>query len=127
MTTTGTIGGKTKGDDFWTVYKVRWDFVTKLCASIPGSPELVKIWLESRQPKVMPPGGKSIDEIQEEVFDTLANPDEQATTLLIFQRQNGALFMRAATVRAHLKDCARVLSNQYIGRTRIDVRKCVVW
>jgi len=36
--------------------------------------------------------------------------------MLVFQRHEGSLAMRAATVKAHMKDCARVLSNQYIGR-----------
>lgn len=34
-------------------------------------------------------------------------------SLLRFQRHNGGLVMRAATVRAHIKDCARVISAQW--------------
>ena len=103
----------------WTKYKVRWDFLTKLCGSVPADPDLIQRWIEARQPKVRPPGGKSIDEIQEEVFDTLAQGEEEAPpTMLIFQRWptiNSVLCMRAATIKAHCKDCARVLSAQYIG------------
>jgi hypothetical protein len=98
---------------------VQWTFLTKLCGSVPGSPDLVQKWLESRQPAVRPPGSKSIDEIQEEVFATLAEPVIEAPpSLLVFQRVNGGVAMRAATVKAHAKDCARVLSAQFIGKIK---------
>jgi hypothetical protein len=100
----------------WTNYRVTWLFLTKLCASVPGDPKLVEAWIEARKPKVRVPGGKSINEIQEEVFDTLgAVEEEEQHSMLVFQRIDGRLVMRAATVRAHIKDCARVLSAQYIG------------
>lgn len=101
----------------WKSYRVTWTFLTKLCGSVPADPELVKAWVDSRKPAVRPPGGRSIADIQEEVFTTLAEPiDETPLSILVFQRVNGALVMRAATVRAHIKDCARVLSAQWIGK-----------
>lgn len=102
----------------WTIYRVRWDFLTKLCGSVPADPDLVRIWITTRRPRVRPPGGKSLDEINEEVLNTLARGeefDESACNILTFQRLNEQCVMRAATIRAHLKDCARVLSNQYVG------------
>lgn len=102
----------------WVLYRLQMDFVTKLCASVPGDPELVKKFLESRAPKAIPPGGRPIEEIQEEVLamvDAEAQEEVQAS-VLVFQRVNGELCQRAATVRAHIKDCARVLGAQYIGR-----------
>jgi hypothetical protein len=64
-----------------------------------------------------PPNTKSLDEITEEVFATLATDQEGEadSNILTFQRHEGGLVMRAATVRAHLKDCARVLSG-FTGR-----------
>lgn len=101
----------------WIVYQVRLSFVTKLCASVPANPELVKAWIEARKPKVRPPGSRSIEEIQEEVLAALADPgEEELSSLLVFQREGRALVVRAATFRAHLKDCARVLSAQWIGK-----------
>lgn len=101
----------------FTEYKVTLLFLTKLCASVPANPEIVKKWIENRQPTVRPAGGKSIDEIQEEVLATLAQgEDEPQYSMLVFQRISGGLAMRAATIRAHIKDCARVLSAQYIGK-----------
>ena len=101
----------------WTTYQVRFDFVTKLCSSVPADPALIEAWQKSRQPRVKPPGGKSIEEIQEEVVASLAEPEaEEQYSMLVFQRDNGSLVMRAATIRAHLKDCARVLSAQWIGK-----------
>jgi hypothetical protein len=102
----------------WTSYRITWLFLTKLCASVPADPEITKKWLEARQPRVRPAGGRSITEVQEEVFASLADEEQSQQSLLIFQRVDGQLMQRAATVRAHLKDCARVLSAQYIGKIK---------
>jgi hypothetical protein len=103
----------------WRRYRVTWTFLTKLCASVPADPEIVQKWLETRQPRVKPAGAKSIEEINEEVLASVergeGEPDEEYS-MLVFQRANGRLVQRAATVKAHIKDCARVLSAQYIGR-----------
>jgi len=100
----------------WTIYDVEWRFITQLCGSVPADPEMIKVWLESRQPKVKPPGGKSIEEIGAEVIETLAEPEEEKLSMLIFQRHDGVLVLRAGTIRAHMKDCARVLSSLYVGK-----------
>jgi len=102
----------------WTYYHVRWDFITDLCGSVPGDPELVEAWLKARQPKVRPPSARTIEEIQEEVFNTLPEQEEemQQYSMLTFQRVNGQLCMRSNTVRAHMKDCARILSSLYVGK-----------
>jgi hypothetical protein len=103
----------------WTLYRVRWTFLTNLCASVPADPEIVKKWIEAREPRVKPAGALSIEEINEEVVASIARGEgepDQSFAMLVFQRHNGVLVMRAGTVRAHIKDCARVLSAQYIGR-----------
>lgn len=105
----------------WHTVKVRWDFLTKLCSSVPADPAMRAAWLEARQPSVRPPSSRSISEINEEVVSTIAEEAEEGEELgglLVFQRVNGACVMRAATIKAHLKDCARVLSNQYIGKIK---------
>lgn len=113
----------------WTEYKVSWTFLTKLCGSVPADPALVKAWLDARKPNVRPPASRSINEIQEEVFSSIATEAEAAAageveaepSYLTFQRAvldpkiGKQLVVRANTVRSHLKDCARVLSAQYIG------------
>jgi archaellum component FlaF (FlaF/FlaG flagellin family) len=101
----------------WTIYRVQWDFITQLCGSVPSSKDLVDDWVNARKPKAQPPGTKTIDEIQEEVFETLDNAEEPSYSKLVFQRnERGEIVMRAATVRAHIKDCARVISGQYVGK-----------
>lgn len=103
----------------WQLYRVRWTFLTKLCASVPADPEIIRKWLEAREPAVKAPGARSIEEINEEVLASIERGEgepDQTFSMLVFQRQQGQLVMRAATVKAHLKDCARVLSAQYIGR-----------
>lgn len=99
----------------WSLYDVRLDFTTKLCSSVPENPELIKKWLDSRKPRVRPPGGKSIDELNDEVLASLGEPAEE-TSMLVFQRNNGSLVVRANTLRAHMKDCARVISSYYTGK-----------
>lgn len=110
---------------FWTDFTVRFNFITKLCASTPANKELIKKWIEARQPKMRPPGGKTIDEIQAEVFASLKKQSEEEPeaeeeqSLLIFQRDNlngGNLVMRGDTVRAHFKDCSRVISTYHVGK-----------
>jgi len=102
----------------WTEYDVTWDFITKLCASVPADKNLIEKWLVSRQPKVKPPSGKTITEINEEVVNSLANQEEEPSSLLIFQANCNSLVIRADTIRAHLKDCARVLSQLYVGKVQ---------
>lgn len=100
--------------DLWKIYRVRLDFLTNLCGSVPGDSELIKKWLDNRTPTHRPPGGRSIDEIQEEVLATLTEPVEEAEpSYLMFQRNpgnGGNLVLRTATLRAHMKDCSRVIS-----------------
>lgn len=103
----------------WARYRVRWDFLTMLCGSVPADPEIVKTWMDSVKPKVKPPGARSIDQIQEEVFESMARGeefDEKECNILTFQRHAGGCCIRAATIRAHLKECARKVGAYHVGR-----------
>lgn len=102
----------------WTTFRVQWDGLTSLCGSVPADPEITRAWLEARAPSVRAPGARTINEINEEVFATLAEGEPNEGSLLVFQRVAGTVVMRAATVRAHLKDCARVISAQYVARIK---------
>src|SRR6516225_4492101 len=104
-------------DELWTYYDVEMRFYEKLCGSVPASSDLIDAWLRSRQPKVKPPDTKSIAEIKEEIFETLREaPEEDDKNLLIFQRINGGLGVGSRTIKAHIKDCARVISAQHVGK-----------
>lgn len=101
----------------WTEYEIEWRFVTKLCGSIPADPDIQRKWLESRRPKNKPAGARSIDELAEEVAATTPTvEEEEEERLSVFQRVEGGLVMRASTIRAHFKDCGRVLSSIYYGK-----------
>jgi hypothetical protein len=103
----------------WTKYRVTWQFSTAVCGSTPADSAIIQKWLEARQPRVKPAGALSIQEINEEVLASIERGEGEADTtfsLLVFQRHAGACVERYNTVRAHLKDCARVLSAQFIGR-----------
>jgi hypothetical protein len=100
----------------WTIYQVRWDFITPLCASVPGSSKLIEGWLRSRAPTVRPPQSKSFEQMTQEVLETLAEPvEEEAPQTLVFQRVEGVLAVRYATIKAHLKDCAYQLQTYVAG------------
>jgi len=105
----------------WTPINVKWDFLSNVYAQVPGDPEVIAKWIESRKPRVRPPGGKSIDEIQEEVLQSLAEGEpEPEYQMLVFQytelEGERVIALRQETLRAHLKDCASVLSAQFIGK-----------
>jgi hypothetical protein len=107
--------------EIWSLYDVRFNFLTDLCASVPANKEIVTKWLEAKEPKVKPAGGRSIAEIQEEVVATLAEGEEtleeqMEKSMLVFQRVDGVLVLGASTFRAHWKECAGKLSSLYIGK-----------
>lgn len=88
----------------WKFYEVELSFTGRLCGSVPLSSELVPTWLKSRMPKNKPENGKSVEEIQKEVEDSIEEAIERTT--VGFQSHDGALAVRAGTIKAHLKDCA---------------------
>ena len=108
----------------WNYYRVTFRFLTKLCASVPGNPELVKTYFAVKAAKAaklktpLATGGQTFVAIEEEVLETL--PDtEETMSALVFQRaalegsSEKVLVQRVGTVRAHLKDCSRQLSAQF--------------
>lgn len=101
----------------WTRYQVQWNFFDRLCGGTPGNPELVKKWLDARKPRGRPAETRDLSEIASEVAETLLMPEqEMESPINVFQRDDGryglnGLVMRMGNVRAHIKDCARVLSS----------------
>ena len=105
--------------DLWTYYRVTWEFMTRVCGSTPADPEVIKKWLEAREPRVKPAGALSIQEINEEVLASIERGEgepDQSYSLLVFQRYDGHVVQRYSTVKAHLKDCGRVISQLYTGK-----------
>lgn len=117
----------------WTTYRVRWEFVTQLCASVPGKSNLIEGWLAARAPKTRPAQSKSLEEIAVQVLETLPDEEPEAPTTLVFQRVNGVLAVRMATIKAHLKDCAYQLQTYLTGHAegekslRTKVANGVYW
>jgi hypothetical protein len=100
----------------WQKYQVSWTFKNRLCGSFPLNRDMISPWLEARKPANKPEVGRSIAEIAEEAVDSLAKTEEEnlileERTTLGFQRNDDFLVMRGGTIKAHIKDCARVLSS----------------
>jgi len=112
------LSSSVRGLSIWTPYLITWTFLTRLCGSTPADPDIIRRWIDARAPQNKPAaGGKSLQEIAEEVLASLNEPaEEKKTSVLVFQRHEGQLVMRAATVRAHIKDCARQISSLLVGK-----------
>lgn len=94
----------------WRKFTVTMQFHGKLCGSVPQSKELVRPWLEARMPKNKPADAeKGIEEIEAEVLESIEQLEEKTT--LGFQKDDNGLFVRGATVKAHLKDCANQIKD----------------
>src|SRR3972149_1524051 len=105
-----------------TFYKLTLQFVGRVCASVPADPNVLKTWLKNRQPNIKPPGAKSPDEMLESILNRIPDMDAEnkeiaQRTLMVFERFDKAyLCVRSNTIRAHLKDCARQVQKNFIGR-----------
>jgi hypothetical protein len=115
----------------WTTHRITWEFPGKLCGSVPKNPEMVESWLNARRPGTVPPSARSITEIQSEVAasmvndETTSNEDLEKRSWLGFQAPDGGLVMRGSTVRAHFKDCARIVNAMFIGK--LEKEKSLGW
>ena len=114
----------------WRTYTITWHIGGKLCGSVPKNQDLMESWLKSRRPTATPPNARSIPDIQAEVAASMLidveNSDElERQSWLGFQSQGEGLVMRGATIRAHFKDCARVVNTMYVGK--IEKEKTLQW
>lgn len=123
-------------------YEVELKFINRLCGSVPQNEEMVRGWLDARKPRVRPPGSKDISETSEEVIKSL--PDQEALNAETEKRvtlgfqyladdlHESGLAMRGGTIKAHLKDCSRILAQNYIGKIagekslNVRVTNCVM-
>lgn len=93
----------------WLFYEVSMNFEGRLCGSVPLSKELIRPWLESRMPNAKPEDARPIEEIEEEVLASIEEAEERTT--LGFQQDINGLFVRAGTIKAHIKDCANQIKD----------------
>lgn len=96
----------------WDEYLLEMTFRDRLCGSVPLARKLVRTWLESRKPERKPEGARDLEELEQEVLETLPDDEVSAEEMqelvtLGFQRDEQGLFVRSGYLRAHLKDCAQ--------------------
>ena len=101
------------------LYRVEWQFVGRLCGSVPQSKELIRPWLEARAPEKKPETGPSLDELEAQIAATIAQEDvaevedveeKVQRVTLGFQRDENGLWIWGGNPRAHIKDCAQQLA-----------------
>jgi len=115
---------KQEAKQVWTPYRVTWTFLGNLFGSVPQSEGVIEPWIKSRQPKVKPPDGRSMVDIQEEVVSTLlqepeTTEEQMAKVSVGFQYlDNQEIHVRGATIRAHLKDCSRYVGKVMVGKVQ---------
>lgn len=103
----------------WIEYPLALTFTTPLCGGVPRHDDVVRPWIEARaasEAKLRAmPDAKGLDEVVAEHAETTDKLDDTIEEALAkkwigFSRDETGLFVRAANVRAHLKDCAQVLA-----------------
>jgi len=93
----------------WKTAEVVINFTGRLCGSVPLKKEIVESWLGARMPKEKPEEGRSIEEIKQEVLNSIEEVEEKVT--LGFQKNETGLVVRGGTIKAHLKDCANQIKD----------------
>lgn len=107
------------------LYEVEWQFVGRLCGSVPQTRELIRPWLEARAPDKRPDTGPSLDELEAQIAATVATEDAEQEEdaeekvqriTLGFQKDETGLFIWGGNPRAHIKDCAQQLATLFKGK-----------
>lgn len=108
----------------WDVFLLRMQFEGRIMGAVPMERQIVKGWLETKAPTHAPEGARPLDELAAEVEQSTAwvddveetestreDPEGMKRVTSVFQKhpEKGYLAVRAGTIRAHLKDCARQL------------------
>jgi len=111
----------------WDAYLLRMRFEGRIIGSVPMEEDVVSKWLESRAPEKAPEGARALpdiesevkgsiywakdaEEIEEETSSTREDTADMKRVSSGFQMdKQGRLVVRAGTIKAHLKDCARQL------------------
>ncbi len=63
----------------WKKAEVTMNFTGRLCGSVPLKKEIVESWLTARMPKEKPEDGRSIEEIKQEVLESIEDIEEKVT------------------------------------------------
>ena len=106
----------------WQKVKVTLKFENKLCGSVPIDPNMIEPWLAARMPASKPNGARSMNDLRAEVMTTTMVEEENREIAdritLGFQKMDGGLVMRGGTVKAHLKDCSRIVTSMIVGKVK---------
>lgn len=109
-------------DEAWSAYRVRWQFVSRLCGSAPQQGVLER-HIHGLGPTVFPPSKFNIPETQERIINSssdvavMQEEAEQRSTVK-FWTLGDKIVVPAYSIRAHIKDCARQVRHALIGKIK---------
>ena len=107
---------------------IRWTFENRVMAGIPANEKLIDKWLEVKKasdpkhekmesPKSLEDLGGEVKDEMREAFESV--PEEAGALYLGFKRNSDKeLYLESYQVKAHLKDCCRVLGNNVLSSTK---------
>ncbi len=108
-----------KDEPMFKKYKISLNFENQFAAGIPEDPSRLLDFLDARAPTKVPEDAVPIEDLAEIVADqTLPSDDssEEAAMTTTFKQQDGTLVYEARCIKAHFKDCAFILSKNFLEK-----------
>lgn len=100
-------------------YRVTVDFINQFAAGIPEDPNKLLDFLDSKKPSKEPENAIPLEDlaetIEEQLLEPLEETGEEAMTTT-FKQFDGKIAYEARCVKSHLKDCAFILSRNYLEK-----------
>jgi len=108
-----------KSKSMFKEYRVKILFEHQFAAGIPEDPNRLLDFLDARTPTKEPEDAIPLDDLAEIISDQILpsnDSSEEAAMTTTFKTQDGDLVYEARCVKAHLKDCAFILSKNYLEK-----------
>ena len=115
-------------EKLWTFYKVKWEFVSRLCGSAPKK-DVLDNYALGLGSTVKAPSSRNIPQTMEKMIESAVDvaemQDEVVSRATVgFYKVGNELVVPTYSIRAHIKDCIKQVEGLYIGR--IDGEKSFV-
>jgi len=108
-----------KSGSMFKKYKIKVDFHNQFAAGIPEDPDRLLDFLDAKKPTKEPEDAIPLEDLAEMIEgQTLESDDssEEAAMTTTFKQKDGVLCYESRCIKAHLKDCAFILSKNFLER-----------